>query len=198
MFLLNEKVVYPGYGVAVISRLVERLVLNQKTKFFELRFENKDMTVLIPEDRLESIGVRKLSSQKELADMFVFLSLFDVQDIVTEHNASTWNKRNKEYQSKLRSGQLRQISSIYKELHLIGLDKELSFGERNLFNQIELLLIEEVCAVGKDEIVEEVRSRLNRPFELMGKRLAHALLAKHNHQHHVTPVMMNSSAEALL
>ena len=142
MFLLNEKVVYPGYGVAVISRLVERLVLNQKTKFFELRFENKDMTVLIPEDRLESIGVRKLSSQKELADMFVFLSLFDVQDIVTEHNASTWNKRNKEYQSKLRSGQLRQISSIYKELHLIGLDKELSFGERNLFNQIELLLIE--------------------------------------------------------
>ncbi len=156
MFLLNEKVIYPGYGVAIINRLVERLVLNQKTNFFELKFFNKDMTVLIPEDRLESIGVRKLSTLEELVEMFDHLSMFDARDIITEHNASTWNKRNKEYQCKLRSGQLFQIASIYKELQLIGLDKELSFGERNLFNQIEFLLIEEISSVKFDESVESL------------------------------------------
>ncbi|MBP6869875.1 hypothetical protein KBC04_03270 [Candidatus Babeliales bacterium] len=171
MFLLNEKVVYPGYGVAIINRLVERLVLAKKTNFFELKFYSKDMTVLIPEDRLESIGVRKLSSLKELANMFEHLSAFGAHDIVTEHNASTWNKRNKEYQSKLRSGQLFQISSIYKELQLIALDKELSFGERNLFNQIELLLIEEISAVKQNEAVEDIRLKLRHPFELMNKQM---------------------------
>lgn len=181
MFLLNEKVIYPGYGLAIINRLVERLVLNKKTNFFELKFYNKDMTVLIPEDRLESIGVRKLSTLKELSQMFEHLSMFSAHDIVTEHNASTWNKRNKEYQSKLRSGELLQISDIYKDLQLIALDKELSFGERNLFNQIEFLLIEEISAVKKDDSIEDIRLKLRIPFLNMEKKLSSI---KNNHQHY--------------
>ena len=183
MFLLNEKVVYPGYGVAIINRLVERLVLNKKTNFFELKFYNKDMTVLIPEDRLESIGIRKLSTLKELSIMFEHLNMFTVNDIITEHNASTWNKRNKEYQSKLRSGQLSKISAIYKELQLIALDKELSFGERNLFNQIEFLLIEEISAIKQNESIEDIRSKLRSPFLAMEKKLTAAQLFKGNHHH---------------
>jgi len=185
MFLLNEKVIYPGYGVAVIHRLVERLMLGKKTNFFELKFDNKEMTVLIPEDRLESIGVRKLSTLPELTYMFKHLSEFDASDIVTEHNASTWNKRNKEYQYKLRGGQLIQISDIYKELQLIALDKELSFGERNLFNQIEFLLIEEITSVKKYD-VEEVRLKLRHPFEVMEKKLAHNIIHKTNSQTHAS------------
>lgn len=177
MFLLNEKVIYPGYGVATINRLVDRLMLGKKTNFFELKFDSKEMTVLIPEDRLESIGVRKLSTLQELTYMFDQLGKFDVQDIITEHNASTWNKRNKEYQSKLRSGQLIQISAIYKELQLIALDKELSFGERNLFNQIEFLLIEEILAVKKSE-AEDIRFKLRHPFEAMEKKIAGSMMLK--------------------
>lgn len=180
MFLLNEKVVYPGYGVAIINRLVERLVVNKKTNFFELKFYNKDMTVLIPEDRLQSIGVRKLSSDQEIIGMFDFLKTFDARDIITEHNASTWNKRNKEYQSKLRAGQLLGIASIYKELQLIGLDKELSFGERNLFNQIEFLLIEEICAINDTSIIEDIRLQLSKPFQAMEQKLSMHKYSKHS------------------
>ena len=193
MFLLNEKVIYPGYGVATINRLVERLMLGKKTNFFELKFDNKEMTVLIPEDRLESIGVRKLSTLQELTCMFEHLSKFDERDIITEHNASTWNKRNKEYQCKLRSGKLIQISAIYKELQLIALDKELSFGERNLFNQIEFLLIEEILAVKKSE-AEEIRLKLRHPFETMEKKLTNAVLNKNNRQH----LSVANKIEALL
>lgn len=206
MFLLHEKVVYPGYGVAVINRLVERLVVNKKTNFFELKFYNKDMTVLIPEDRLESIGVRKLSTLVEVEKMFHHLSNFSARDIITEHNASTWNKRNKEYQSKLRSGLLFQISSIYKELNLINLDKELSFGERNLFNQIEFLLIEEVSSIN-DETVENLRLKLRHPFEVMEQTLKSRIFTKNNHHanassqpsHNVMPHITSAGkAEALL
>lgn len=190
MFLLNEKVVYPGYGVAIINRLVERFVLGKKTNFFELKFYSKDMTVLIPEERLESIGVRKLSNVAELSCMFEDLSRFDVHDIITEHNASTWNKRNKEYQSKLRSGQLSSIASIYKELHLISLDKELSFGERNLFNQIEFLLIEEILAVQEHAIIDDIRSKLRFPFETMSKKLLNTIHIKTHMNHQVQQISL--------
>ena len=184
MFLLNEKVIYPGYGVATINRLVERLIVGKRTNFFELKFDNKEMTVLIPEDRLESIGIRKLSNTQELTQMFEQLGKFNEHDIITEHNASTWNKRNKEYQVKLRGGKLMQVSAIYKELQLIALDKELSFGERNLFNQIEFLLIEEITAVKKVE-VEEIRLKLRYPFELMEKKLSKHLGPKLKPQMHM-------------
>ncbi len=189
MFLLHQKVVYPGYGVAVINRLVERVVVGKTTNFFELKFYNKDMTVLVPEDRLELIGIRKLSDESELDIMYKDLASFGVQDIVTEHNASTWNKRNKEYQIKLRSGQLHELAAIYKELHLISLDKELSFGERNLFNQIEFLLIEEISAVNQ-EMVDVIRLKLRFPFDAMSKQLAAVALPFKNHH--------NTKLEALL
>ncbi len=68
-----------------------------------------------------------------------------------EFNASNWNKRNKEYQSKLRTGSLFDLSSIYRDLRHISLYKELSFGEKNLLQQIEMLLVEEITLVQKGE-----------------------------------------------
>ena len=146
MFLVNEKVVYPGYGVAFISKLVKRLISGKQTSFYELKFFNKDMAVLVPEDRLEAVGIRRLSSQQDLESMFQVLS----EPIArTEHEVglNNWNRRNKKYQLNLRSGDLIKICQIYKDLQVISQTKELSFGERNLKSKIEQLLIEEISVV---------------------------------------------------
>ena len=146
MFLVNEKVVYPGYGVAFISKLVKRLISGKQTSFYELKFFNKDMAVLVPEDRLEAVGIRRLSSQQDLESMFKVLS----EPIVrTEYEVglNNWNRRNKKYQLNLRSGNLIKICQIYKDLQVISQTKELSFGERNLKAKIEQLLIEEISVV---------------------------------------------------
>lgn len=146
MFLVNEKVVYPGYGVAFISKLVKRLISGKQTSFYELKFFNKDMAVLVPEDRLEAVGIRRLSSQQDLESMFKVLS----EPIVkTEYEVglNNWNRRNKKYQLNLRSGDLIKICQIYKDLQVISQTKELSFGERNLKAKIEQLLIEEISVV---------------------------------------------------
>lgn len=146
MFLVNEKVVYPGYGVAFISKLVKRLISGKQTSFYELKFFNKDMAVLVPEDRLEAVGIRRLSSQEDLESMFQVLS----EPIArTDHEVglNNWNRRNKKYQLNLRSGDLIKICQIYKDLQVISQTKELSFGERNLKSKIEQLLIEEISVV---------------------------------------------------
>ena len=65
MFNQHEKIVYPGHGVAIIERVLERKVGGKTANFYELRFLNKDMTILVPVDNIESIGIRKLSTQKD-------------------------------------------------------------------------------------------------------------------------------------
>ncbi len=162
MFLVDDKVVYPGYGVALISKLVQRLVSGKLTSFYELKFFNKDMSVLIPEDRIEAAGIRKLSSDQDLEEMFKILSEPNKKGIY-EVGFNNWNKRNKKYQLNLRSGDILKICHIYKDLEWISKTKELSFGERNLKTKIEQLLIEEISIV-KNIDKEKALKTLHKSF----------------------------------
>ncbi len=160
MFKLNEKVVYPGHGVAKISRIVEKKVAGHDTSFFELEFINKDMTILVPLQSLTSVGIRRLSSNENIHAIFKLLSE-PVVKLNYELTASNWNKRQKEYQCKIRTGNIGEICKIYKDLKFIATQKELSFGEKNLLNQTELLLVEEISLVTQvvhEKAVEHLRS----------------------------------------
>lgn len=168
MFLVNEKVVYPGYGVALISKLVKRLVSGKQTSFYELKFFNKDMTVLVPEDRIEEVGIRRLSTEQDLDMMFKVLSEpYKRNDL--EVGLNNWNKRNKKYQLNLRSGDLLKICYIYKDLEWISKTKELSFGERTLKSKIEQLLVEEISVV-KNVNQEKALKYLHKSF-LIGHKV---------------------------
>lgn len=149
-FTCGEKVVYPGHGVAVIDRIIEKTIAGRISQFFELRFLNKDMTILVPTDNAIDVGIRPLSSAEYINDIFKKLAQ---PATVKNHDTvvSNWNKRNKEYQGKLRSGDLLEICSIYRDLRHIEYYKELSFGEKSLLQQTELLLIEEIAIVNNIE-----------------------------------------------
>jgi CarD family transcriptional regulator len=160
MFAVNEKIVYPGHGVAVVSQAIEKNVAGHKVSFFELAFLNKDMTILVPMNGLTSTGIRRLSSLQKVDDVLRMLAQptsKDFQELV----ASNWNKRNKEYQCKLRTGSLYEIGYVYRDLKFIATKKELSFGEKHLLQQTEALLAQEISLVKKvqeDKAIEQLRS----------------------------------------
>lgn len=163
MFVLGEKVVYAGHGVAKISRVIEKQVGGSVTHFFELRFLNKDMTILIPTDNVAAVGVRRLSSPENIDDIFKLLSQ-PAEPLHHELTTSNWNKRNKEYQCRLRTGKLTEIGKIYRDLRHISAQKELSFGEKGLLNQTEALLIEEIAVVGNigtEKAAEKLRAQVS-------------------------------------
>lgn len=163
MFSLNDKVVYPGYGVAYICRVFEKNIGLQKIIFYELKFQNKDMTIMVPQDKAEEVGVRSLSSVASISSMLEGLARPARHLKTAESTASNWNKRNKEYQSKLRTGSLKDISEIYRDLKYISRYKELSFGEKSLLLKTEALLVEEISAaeqLGEDKVIEKLRSYL--------------------------------------
>jgi CarD family transcriptional regulator, regulator of rRNA transcription len=167
MFMVKEKVVYPGHGVAQIDRVVEKNVGGRPTTFFELRLLNKDMTVLVPTNNLKAAGIRRLSTQARIKNVFALLSERPKKDLCSEM-LSNWNKRNKDYQCRLRSGDLFEICKIYRDLKCIERQKELSFGERNLLMQTEHLLAEEIAFVS-DSVEEKTVARLRSYFSVSAR-----------------------------
>lgn len=165
MYSLNEKVVYPGQGVAKINRIVEKSISGKLAIFFELKFLNKEMTVLVPVDNIISVGIRKLSSDENINHIFTTLAEPTKKtNTYKELNSSSWNKRSKQYQFTLRSGNLLEIAKIYRDLQCISQQKELSFGERNLLLQTETLLAQEISLVKnvvEEQAVIQLRSFFN-------------------------------------
>ena len=161
MFCVHEKVVYPGHGVAQIQRIIKKNINGKEASFYELVFLNKDMTILVPTENANAVGLRSLSSHEYILGVFSFLTEPPEHSSTTEFTPANWSKRNKEYQTKIKNGNLRELCGIYRDLHAIAGHKELSFGERTLLQQIESLLVEEISLVekvGAEKTMEHLRS----------------------------------------
>lgn len=160
-FNLEEKVVYPSYGVATVYRIVEKTISGKKNTLYELKFLNKDMTILVPTNNLHAIGIRSLSSSETINEIFKLLSESAPKQHHPESASSNWKHRNKEYQIKLRRGGLGDISEIYRDLKRIEQHKQLSFCENELLMATEKLLVEEISLVkklGEEKAIEYLRS----------------------------------------
>jgi len=166
MYTLNEKVVYPGHGVAQVRQVIEKSFGTTKTKFYELKFLSKDMTILIPVETQDACGIRPLSTEKSIDLIFELLS----EPIAPKKHCATssWSKRNKQYQYRIKTGDLMEITKIYRDLQYMSQEKDLSFGERNLLHQTEALLAEEIALV--KNLIEEQAIQILRAL-FMGERL---------------------------
>ena len=77
----------------------------------------------------------------------------------TDVAIANWSKKNKAYQCAIRTGDLEEVCRIYRELTTIAVQKELSFGEKNLLHRTENLLVEEI-SLASNISVDDVRDRL--------------------------------------
>ena len=69
-------------------------------------------------------------------------------------DSQTWNRRHREYQEKMRSGSIFQAAEVFRDLSLLKENKDLSYGERRLFDQAKNLLIKELSIAKKAEECE--------------------------------------------
>ena len=79
------------------------------------------------------------------------------------HN-QTWNRRYREYMEKIKTGSVYEIAEVLRDLFLLKVDKELSFGERKMLDTARGLLLRELSlAKGKGELEsqDEVKAIFN-------------------------------------
>jgi CarD family transcriptional regulator len=165
MFGLNDKVVYPGHGVAIIEEIVEKKVGSSTVVFLKLVFLFKEMSILVPVYNTKNIGLRTPSSEKMVLEVKAELSRKPCKDFGNgEFTPSGWNKRNKDYQIKIQGGKLLDIAKIYRDLTYISIKKELSFGERTFLQAAEDLLLQELQTIKneeRDDVLQEVKMLCN-------------------------------------
>jgi CarD family transcriptional regulator len=162
MFKLNDKVIYPGHGVAVVEEIAEKRVGESVVLFLKLAFLFKDMTILVPLYNADSVGIRYPSDLEVVSLVMTELAKQPIRKLESiDFTPSGWNRRHKDYQSKIQSGKLLEVAKIYRDLMYVAQQKDLSFGERTLLQTTEELLLQEMQVIlnkDRDYVIQELRS----------------------------------------
>lgn len=155
MFSVGDMAVYPAHGVGVIEAEETKVIGGVEKTFYVMRILDNDMTVLIPKDNINRIGLRSLISKEEVDKVYDIL-----REKKVSFNHQTWNRRYREYMEKIKSGSIFELAQVLRDLHIISHDKQLSFGERRMLDTAKNLLVKELSlAEGKEEA--EVEKKIN-------------------------------------
>jgi CarD family transcriptional regulator len=155
-FSVGEVAVYPGHGVGRIESIEEKEFSGTKRAFYIMRILDTDMTIMVPVDGAENAGLRCVIGVEEVKKVYEIL-----KDKNFVYDNSPWNRRYKEYMEKIKSGSIFEVASVLRELYNLKLWKELSFGEKKMFEIAKNLLKKELSFAlkkGEDVIEAEIES----------------------------------------
>jgi len=157
-FKIGDKAVYPAHGVGQVTGIEEKEVGGQTLMFYVLKILANDMTILVPSDSAERVGLREVIPKKDVTNVMTILKDHDVQ---IDHQ--TWNRRYREYMEKIKTGSVYEIAEVIRDLYLLKDDKELSFGERKMLDMARGLLVKELSIAKKKE-EGEIEKELDKIF----------------------------------
>lgn len=157
MFELGSYVVCPGHGVGQITDIEEKELGDSIKSFYIIKVITNGMTVMVPTDNKE--GIRELVSEEEIGNVFELL-----QDHQVKVDNSTWNRRHREYLTKVKTGSLLEIADVLRSLFLLKTTKKLSFGERKMLDQCRELIVKEV-AISTGIVEQDVEGKIDSCFD---------------------------------
>lgn len=153
-FAVGDKAVYPVHGVAEVVALESRDVGGNKVPVYILKILDTGMKIMVPTTNAGSVGLRDLISSKEVKEVYSILKERDIP-----RDTQTWNRRYREYMEKIKTGSVFEIAEVLRDLCVLRMTKELSFGERKMLDTARGLLIKELAlakGVGDDKIAGEI------------------------------------------
>ncbi|MBW2603921.1 MAG: CarD family transcriptional regulator [Deltaproteobacteria bacterium] len=139
-FRVGDLAVYPAHGVGRINSIETRIVNGEEHDFYMMRIIENEMTIMIPTWNVEQVGLRDVIDKKEIAKIYEVMRKRERSPSETQ----TWNRRYREYMDKLKTGSLYDVAEVYRDLSLLKLTKDLSFGERKLYDTAQTLLVMEL------------------------------------------------------
>ena len=144
-FDIGETVVYPKHGVGEITSIESMEVSSIKTKFYVVKMEQAKLTIRVPLDKQEEVGLRKISSKKTITNVF------DILKLKPKIRRIMWSRRAQEYEAKIFSGDPVKIGEVVRDLFRKNSQPEQSYSERQMFQVALERLAREVAAVEKTD-----------------------------------------------
>ena len=67
MFKVGDKVVYPHHGAGTVVKKERREVLGEKREYLTIQILHNDMTVNVPAENAEKVGLRRVIDEEMVA-----------------------------------------------------------------------------------------------------------------------------------
>ncbi len=146
VFKVGETVVYPHHGAALIEAIETRVIQGEEKQYLVLRVAQGDLTVRVPADNAEIVGVRDVVGQEGLDHVF------DVLRAPHTEEPTNWSRRYKANVEKLASGDVNKVAEVVRDLWRREQDRGLSAGEKRMLAKARQVLVSELAlAEGTDE-----------------------------------------------
>jgi len=157
-FKVGEKAVYPAQGVGTIKGIETTDIEGARQTLYVLRIMDTGVVIRVPVQNAGAIGMRKVISREHVEKVYEVLR---DRDVPTDNQ--TWNRRYREYLNKIQTGDLIEVAKVLRDLALLKADKNLSFGERKMFDQARNLLVQEI-SVARDTDERSIEEEIDAIF----------------------------------
>ena len=107
-FDVGDKVVYPHHGAAVVERRELKEAFGEKKEYLVLRLAYGDLTLMVPSDNTDDVGLREVINDEEVEEVFAVLRKKDVR------MPTNWSRRYKNHVEKLKSGDIYQVAEVVR------------------------------------------------------------------------------------
>lgn len=153
-FDVGDKVVYPHHGAAIIERREKKAAFGEEKEFLVLRLAYGDLTLMVPAENTEEVGLREVINDEEVEEVFAVLRKKEAR------MPTNWSRRFKNHVEKLKSGDIYQVAEVVRNLSLRDKDKGLSAGEKRMLSKAKQVLVSELT-FALDCSVEEAELKLD-------------------------------------
>jgi CarD family transcriptional regulator len=156
-FKKGETVIYPQHGACVVQGTKKMEFFGEKEDYLILKTVINEMTLKVPVDKTDEVGVRPPVSADELEDLVAVLAKPDPRV------PSNWSRRFKNHQEKLKSGDVYQVAEVVRNLALREQTKGLSAGEKAMLVRARGILVSELSFalnVSEEEALTKLEQQL--------------------------------------
>ncbi len=142
-FNVGDTVVYPHHGAALIEAVETRSIKGEDREYLVLRVAQGDLTVRVPSDNVDLVGVRDVVNAEGLNRVFNVL-----RQPYTEE-PTNWSRRYKANLEKLASGDVIKVAEVVRDLWRRERERGLSAGEKRMLAKARQILVSELALAEK-------------------------------------------------
>lgn len=160
--LPGQIVIHPHHGPATVTGFMTRMLRGREVRYAELTIDSQSMSVAVPVDSLEDVGVRDVADESQIE------KLIKVLMSPTTEMEKNWSRRVKAFTSKILTGEPLKVAEVARDLLRRQQTTDLSMAEKEIQRDAMRPLVAEVSVAVN--LPEEVAEHVLTQLILTGKR----------------------------
>ncbi len=175
MYKIGDKVVYPHHGAGTVIKKEKREILGQTREYLTIQILHNDMTVNVPAENAERVGLRKVIDEEAVAKVVKYLTSGGTE------MPKNWNRRFKHNRDKMKTGDIYELAEVVRNLALRDGEKGLSTGEKQMYVKAKKILASELMYaknLSEDDAIAWLEDVLTGPERKPAPAKRHAATQK--------------------